>query len=90
MVLEVLSTGSEQKDNVLLKKAYFEAGIREYWLVDAREDPILFDIFRATAKGYTRTKKQQGWVKSSVFGKSFRLEKLAGLQGHPSYRLDVK
>jgi Uma2 family endonuclease len=90
MVLGIISTGSEQKDNVTLKQAYFEAGIREYWLVDVRDEPIVFDIFRATTKGYVRTKKQQGWVKSSVFGKSFRLEVAAGLQGHPSYRLDVK
>ncbi len=35
MVLEVISDGSVHKDEVMLKAAYFEAGIPEYWLIDA-------------------------------------------------------
>jgi Uma2 family endonuclease len=73
MVLEIVSTSSVRKDNVVMKQAYWEAGAREYWLVDARKEPLTFDIFRHTAKGYTATRKQDGWLKSAVFGKSFRL-----------------
>jgi Uma2 family endonuclease len=90
MVVEILSKSSEEKDNVLLKKAYYEAGIREYWVVDARKEPIRFDIFRATSKTYTRSARQDDWLKSAVFGRSFRLAVRAGLQGHPEYTLDVK
>lgn len=89
-MLEILSKSSEQKDNVTLKQRYHEAGIREYWVVDVRKEPLVFDIFRATAKGYVRTAKHQGWVKSVVFGRSFKLEAIAGLQGHPNYNLSVK
>src|SRR5205823_9972930 len=35
MVLEVVSDSSVEKDTVILRQAYAEAGIREYWLVDA-------------------------------------------------------
>ena len=35
MVLEVVSDSSEKKDNQTLFEAYFEAGVGEYWLVDA-------------------------------------------------------
>jgi Uma2 family endonuclease len=73
MVLEVVSAGSVRKDTVVLKQAYWEAGVREYWLVDVLKEPLTFDIFRHTAKGYTATRKQGGWLKSAVFGKSFRL-----------------
>jgi Uma2 family endonuclease len=90
VVLEILSKSSEKKDNVTLKQAYYEAGIREYWVVDVRKEPLVFDVFRATTKGYARTPKQQGWVKSGVFGKSFKLEVSPGLQGHPNYTLSVK
>jgi Uma2 family endonuclease len=90
MVLEVLSASSVQKDTVVLKRAYYEAGVREYWLVDARKEPIAFDLFRRTSKGFARTAKQEGWLKSAVFGKSFRLSARAGLQGHPDYSLEVK
>jgi Uma2 family endonuclease len=90
MVLEIVSTGSEHKDNVVLKKAYHEAGIREYWLVDVRQEAIVFDIFRHTERGYVRGSKQQGWGKSAVFGKSFRLSRQVGPQGHPDYSLEVR
>src|SRR5262245_59660085 len=50
MALEVLSDSSVRKDTVRLRQLYWEAGIREYWLVDARREPIVFDILRHTAK----------------------------------------
>ena len=50
MVLEVVSPSSVEKDIVILRQAYWEAGIPEYWLVDARAEPLKFDILRHTAK----------------------------------------
>src|SRR5687768_1326081 len=35
LVVEVISNSSVRKDRKLLLKKYFEAGINEYWLVDA-------------------------------------------------------
>jgi Uma2 family endonuclease len=90
LVLEVVSDSSIQKDTVILRKAYWQAGIREYWLVDARQEPIRFDIFRRTAKGYTATRKQAGWLKSAVFGKSFQLTQRVNALGHPEYTLAVR
>ena len=52
MVLEIVSRGSVRKDRVMLRQAYWEADIREYWLVDARKEPLSFDILRHTATGY--------------------------------------
>ena len=90
MVLEVLSKSSEHKDFVVLRKAYWEAGIREYWLVDARKDPMTFEILRHTARGYVSSKSQAGWVKSAVFGKWFFFTWMVGPDGHPEYTLHVK
>ncbi len=89
MVLEIVSAGSVRKDTVLLRQAYFEAGIREYWLVDARQGPIRFDIFRRGAKGYIATRKRDGWLPSAVFGKSFRLNQSTNVLGHPDYTLAI-
>lgn len=50
MVLEVVSTSSVQKDYRLLRRAYWEADIREYWLVDARKAPVKFEILRHGAR----------------------------------------
>jgi Uma2 family endonuclease len=90
MVLEVVSTSSVHKDTVTLRRAYREAGIHEYWLVDARKEPLFFDILRYTPRGYTGTPKRNGWVKSAVFGKAFRLTQAARKHGHPEYTLEAK
>jgi Uma2 family endonuclease len=90
MVLEVVSRGSVRKDTVDLRQAYWEAGIREYWLVDARQEPVRFDILRRTAKGYAATRKQDSWLKSVVFGKSFQFTQRVNALGHPEYTLAIR
>jgi hypothetical protein len=90
MVLEVVSDSSVRKDTVRLRQLYWEAGIREYWLVDARHEPLAFDILRHTPKGYVSTRKQAGWLKSAVFGKSFRLTRQTDALGHPVYTLEMR
>jgi Uma2 family endonuclease len=85
MTLEIVSRSSVRKDRVLLRQAYWEAGVREYWIVDARQEPLTFDILRYTAKGYVTARKQDGWVKSAVFGKSFRLTQGTDALEHPEY-----
>jgi Uma2 family endonuclease len=90
MVLEVVSDGSEKKDNQTLREAYWEAGIPEYWLIDARGNEVEFDILKRGPKGYTATKKQAGWVKSAVFGKSFRLTRTTSAARQPEFTLEVR
>jgi Uma2 family endonuclease len=90
MVLEVVSRSSVSKDTDVLRQAYWEAGVREYWLVDARPERPEFDILRHTARGYRATPKKGGWLASAVFGKSFRLTRQVGAQGHPKYTLAVR
>lgn len=90
MVLEVVSDSSVTKDTVTLREAYAEAGIREYWLVDARGEKLQFDILRLTAKGYVPTRKTGGWMKSAVFGRSFRFVSGTDRRGDPTYTLEVR
>jgi Uma2 family endonuclease len=90
MVLEIISKSSVHKDEVLLRKAYWDAEIPEYWLVDVRKEPIRFDILRRTSRGYAATRKQEGWVKSVVFGRSFRLVVEPDEAGDPNYTLEVR
>jgi Uma2 family endonuclease len=90
MVLEVVSTSSVVKEYKRLRELYWRAGIREYWIVDARSEDPSFDILRHTANGYAATRKQGDWVKSAVFGKVFRLTRKVDEQGNPEYELAVK
>ncbi|HZU36585.1 MAG TPA: hypothetical protein VFA18_11780 [Gemmataceae bacterium] len=57
--------------------------------MDARQVPLKFDILRHTAKGYVATRKQDGWMKSAVFGKAFRLTQQVNQLGHPEYTLEA-
>src|SRR5262249_18576122 len=82
LVIEVVSDSSEDKDTEWLMGAYWEAGIREYWLIDARNEPVRFDIYKHGPKGYSATRKSAGWIKSAVLGKSFRLEATRNALGH--------
>jgi Uma2 family endonuclease len=91
MVLEVVSESSVQKDTVDLRDLYWRVGILEYWLVDARAATPRFDILRHGRKGYTATRKQAGgWVKSTVFGRSFQLTQTTDPLGDPLYTLNVR
>jgi hypothetical protein len=90
MVLEIVSTSSVGKDTEILMDLYWQAGIPEYWLVDVRGERLLFEIYRYTAKGYFATRKREGWIKSKVFGKSFRLTRQPDKLGNPEYTLEVR
>ena len=90
MVLEVVSPTSRQKDTVKLRELYWRAGIKEYWLADPGPDDLSFDILKRGPKGYAATRKTAGWVKSAVFGKSFRLTRQPDALGYPAYTLAVR
>jgi Uma2 family endonuclease len=90
MVMEIVSRSSVRKHKVVLRQAYWQAGILEYWLVDARQQPPRFDILRHTARGYAAVRKQDGWLKSAVFGKSFRLGRRENAVGLPEFTLAVR
>lgn len=90
MVLEVVSDGSVDKDTMFLRQAYATAGIREYWLVDARNGALRFDLLRLTARGYVATRKRDGWLRSEVFGRCFRLSEAEGEDGFPEFTLETR
>jgi Uma2 family endonuclease len=72
-VLEVVSDSSVRKDTRQLREAYHAAGVPEYWLVDARGDEIVFQILLHRKSGYVAATSRDGWQRSRVFGRSFRL-----------------
>jgi Uma2 family endonuclease len=90
MVLEVISPSSVEKDTEVMPGLYWRAVIPEYWLIDARGDRSDFRILRRGARGYAAVRRRGGWVKSSVFGKSFRLERRVDSLGYPEYTLSLR
>jgi Uma2 family endonuclease len=88
-VMEVLSRTTVSKDLKRLRKKYHRAGIREYWIIDARGDEILFEILVHRRKGYVAVRMKDGWQRSEVFQQSFRLIRWRNRMGWWSYKLEV-
>jgi len=89
VLIEVVCDSSEHKDTVELRDAYFEAGIAEYWLVDARSGKAKFEILKRGSRGFSATRAQTGgWIKSGVFGRSFRITQLTDPIGNPLFSLE--
>jgi Uma2 family endonuclease len=91
MVLEVVSRSSIKKDTVVLRELYWQAGIPEYWLVDARSTTIQFDILKHGPKRYSKTRPATGgWLKSDAFGLSFRIKQETDRLGKPLFTLQAR
>lgn len=90
MVLEIVSPTSVHKDTRVLRRLYWRAGIAEYWLVDVRGEMPRFWILRRGSGDYIAARSRAGWLKSAVFGRSFRLTQQTDPLGHPQYVLEVK
>ncbi|HLW66564.1 MAG TPA: Uma2 family endonuclease [Gemmataceae bacterium] len=91
MVVEIVSESSVTKDYEILRELYWKAKIPEYWLIDARERNVLFEILRHGQHGYVSTRRQpSGWLASPVFGRSFRLKHRTDRLGNPEFTLEVR
>jgi Uma2 family endonuclease len=89
LVVEVVSETSLLKDTEVLRDLYAAAGIPEYWLINPLGGQLSFDILRLAGRRYAATRKSAGWIKSAVFGKSFRLIEEPG-DDAPQYKLLVR
>ena len=90
LVLEVVSRSSVRKDTLTMPEACFAAGVREYWLVDARSGDIDFRILRRGARGYRAAPDKAGWKRSAVLGREFRLVSRPARHGLTRYELQVR
>jgi Uma2 family endonuclease len=89
-VLEIVSDSSVKKDTVVLKEKCEKAGVREYWLVDARGDEAVFQLWRSVSGRYQPAPNDQGWLTSEVFAKAFKLIQGKDPLGHPQFQLLVR
>jgi hypothetical protein len=91
MVLEVFGGAGLHKDKKRLSDLYWRAGIVEYWVLDVRGDRPLFQMLKRDEKGYIATRKTGGgWLRSGVFGKSFRLSRRVDPLGELQFVLECR
>ncbi len=75
LIVEVVSDSSVRKDTKRMPEACFRAGVREYWLADARRKPFLFRIHQRGESGFDAVVPDaDGFQTSIVFARRFRLD----------------
>jgi Uma2 family endonuclease len=76
MIVEIVNDSSVGKDTRRLPISYWEAGVQEYWLVDARGKELLFQIHERGKAGFEPVPADaEGFRRSRVFGRRFRLDR---------------
>lgn len=92
--LEVVSNTSVVKDTQWLPEAYFAAGVREYWLVDARGDAIEFTLYRrdeSITDAFTIVPPDDdGRRRSDLFGVDVKLTRRRDPIGGWQYNLEIR
>lgn len=91
LVVEIVSDASVHKDTRRLPPAYYAAGVTELWIVDARDRPPMFRIFRRSHEDFAALQPQaDGWVESAVLGRQVRLIVHDTPRGTPRYDLEIR
>lgn len=87
LIVEIVSDSSVGKDTQRLPAAYHSAGVREFWIVDARRDNVLFTILRREASGYVAEVAADGAPHSKLFDCTFLLVRSRNAAGRFVYDL---
>ena len=91
MTLEVVSRSSTRKDLEVLVRDYARAGVREYWIADARQDELVFRIQALRDGQYAPAATAEGgWVTSPLWGREFLLRRVTNPAGLPDFLLEVR
>ena len=89
-VVEIISPSSAAKDTHELRMAYHAAGIREYWLINARGKEIEFQILLWRKSGYVASAVRDGWQRSRTFDRDFRLTRKQDRAQVWKYKLEAR
>ena len=91
MVAEIVSDASFTKDTQRLPASYFAAGVREYWLIDARGNEVVFIVHsRGETEFHPANIDAEGFQNSGVFSRRFRLTRIIGKHDHWKYDLEMR
>jgi len=91
LIVEIVSDSSVKKDTGLLPEAYFKAGVGEYWLADARREPLVFRIHQRGQSGFEPVAADaEGFQQSTVLARRFRLQRRRDAHGMPAFDLLLK
>lgn len=90
LIVEIVSSSSLKKDTERLPVAYFAAGVKEYWLVNALGDDLSFTIFGRGEQQFEAIEPDaNGFAASNVFQTGCRLTRKKDALDHWRYRLEI-
>jgi Uma2 family endonuclease len=76
LIVEVVSDSSAGKDTARLPAAYWSAGVREFWLADARNEQLVFQIHDRGETGFKPvTVDAEGFQLSAIMEARYRLDR---------------
>lgn len=88
LVVEIVSDSSVTKDTKRLPPAYARAGVREFWLADARKEPLVFQVHRLAGDVYQPVEPDaENLIRSDVLGCCVRLEGQRDARGFWKFEL---
>ena len=91
LVVEIVSDSSVGKDTRRLPARYLQAGVGEFWLVDARGKKLVFQIHNRGDKGWLKVRPDaQGFQRSAVLGRRFQLTRRRNQYGRWVFDLNVE
>lgn len=91
LTIEAVSDSSVRKDMRQLPALYYRANVTEFWLVDARCENLLFQIYRRGSAAYEPAPMDTvGYQYSAVLACWYRLERYRDDAGDWAYELKEK
>jgi Uma2 family endonuclease len=91
LIVEIVSDASVRKDTERLPVAYYQAGVTEFWLIDARGADVLFHIHHPGPAQYEPTQTDADrYQHSPVLGHWYRLDRSRNTKGRVVFDLREK
>jgi len=88
LIVEIVSDTSIRKDTERLPVSYFAAGVGEFWLIDARREPLEFQIHHRGPTAYVPAPPDPaGYLPSPTFHRSFHLLRRRNVHGRVEFDL---
>jgi Uma2 family endonuclease len=91
LVVEIVSDSSVKKDSQRLPRAYYAAGVLEFWLIDARGEELEFRLQTRGPAGFVDAERDaDGYQRSQVLDAWYFLDRSRHQRGHWVYRLRMR
>lgn len=91
LVVECVSDSSTKKDKKTLRNVYHKAGVREYWIADAREEAVEFQVLHYRKDGYVAAQMDsKGFQPSEILQRRVKLARDSKAAGISFYQFLVE